>query len=339
MKKVGIVLLMLLMFPVFVSAEALNTETGRANSYLQRDAFSSSYKKYLLYSNLRFGFDNGRAVNNSNFYMGGFISEQEYRLTIPQKGSSYLLSGDAYWTLTPNGSKYKVIEYSGDGNSNVGSYVATNTKPKARVTEYVAPNTSVSGTGKLRDPWYFDPMFRVNFIVLGGHGKIEGSTENIGTDREGTTLSNIYLKAKCKEDACTKTIKILLDEGYDVVSNDCDGTYNPDTKTFTINYITKDLECKLKVGTGKFTVELTKGNWIETKGAKPSTLYLRQRDNYYKEKSYVNIVNKLDQNPERYGYTFKGYYIPNTTIRIIDGTGKVIDKTSITKNEKIISGT
>ena len=323
-----IVIIVLMIIPIFLKAEEFSIEVGKANGYLSRDTFSSSYKRYLLYSNLRFGFENGQVVNNSLFTMGGFISEEEYKLTIPKKGSSYLFNGDTYWTLTKDGSKYKVIEYNGESNSSVRSYNVNTTSPRinSRATEYVGPNTSVSGTGRQNDPWIFEPMFKVSFIVAGGHATIEGSNEN-----NGTSLSNVYLRAKCSGSECTKKIKLLIEDGFNLVSENCDGKYNEETKEYTVSNLTKDLECKLVIGTGKFEVELGKAEWDLT--SIPRKVYLRQRDNYYKDKSYKNIIHKLEKNPSRYGYTFKGYYIKDTTIYIIDETGNFIDKVSIKKNK------
>ena len=97
---------------------------------------------------------------DGSFKNGGLINADEFSATL-KNGSSYLLSGSPYWTMTnsPTG-KYKVGVYNLQSESDL-----INTKLDTRVTEYVKPSIQVEGSGKYTDPWYFKTGYNIRITT------------------------------------------------------------------------------------------------------------------------------------------------------------------------------
>ena len=307
MKRVlKLLFLILLVVPFFCYASSYTMEANNANYYILRSTYKETYPLYLLDGNkynIPFGYSGSSVVEDNTFKYGGFLSRDEYKLS-KRNGSSWLYNGSSYWTLTKEGSKHYTISYSGDV-----AIDDNNTDYRGRVTEYVLPGTKVSGSGTSNDPWMFEPMYKVTVTTDPTKGKVDEST------------NNVYKVARCTRSECTANIKVEPLSGYQYISNDCSARYNTTTHMLSINNLTKDVECKVTFGIGLFNIKLTG----DGTGASPTEFYLQYKENYYRTDK-VTLLSKLDSNPTKIGYTFRGYNYtnPNTNevVQVIDAVGK-----------------
>ena len=241
----NIIVLFILLLPVLVTASTFSTEKINVNNYMTRSNYKNTYKRYIMNkdsnedkSKLMFYMDdNGKLSNkvdskniNAGFTDGGFISRREYLLTVPENGTSYLYDGSTYWTLTCNNESKKcfVIEYTGAlDQSGISEYLNYTTSPniRSKATEFVKKDTKVTGTGKKSDPWIFVPKYKVTIKVS------DSNKANIKYKNETkASFDNIYLSGRCTGEGCSEAVELILNEGYNYLSNDCDGSYNETTK-------------------------------------------------------------------------------------------------------------
>ena len=346
-----IIVLFILLLPVLVTASTFSTERTNVNNYMTRSNFKNTYRRYIMNKDsnedkgklMFYMDDNGKLSDKANnkdinagFTDGGFISKREYLLTVPEKGTSYLYDGSTYWTLTCNNESKKcsVIEYIGIINqSGMVEYLNNETNPniRSKATEFVKKDTKVTGTGKKSDPWIFVPKYKVTIKVS------DANKANIKYKNETKdSFDNIYLSGRCTGEGCSEAVELVLNEGYNYLSNDCDGSYNETTKKFTVSNISKDIVCTINVGTGKFKVTLGK----ETYDLKKD-IYLRHKENFYSDSGYTDILYDIKSLnggnlPERDGYKFLGYFISSPKTKIIDENGKVVDKVSVNKDKTLL---
>ena len=166
MKRIiKIVVILLLMIPIIIYGDTFERAKSRANKYLNGGAYADSYGKYLVsdinYSgNIPFDFkENGKLEVASGFVRAGFLSRYEYeRTVISSDGNSnhqsYLFKGSKYWSITSSGSNKHYVIASGDEEDSKNNHV--------RVTEFVLPETEVTGKGSIEDPWVFVPKYKVS---------------------------------------------------------------------------------------------------------------------------------------------------------------------------------
>ena len=157
-KRIKMILLTILMIiPVLINASKYDTEVSKANSLLNKENYKNSYEKYIVNgSNIKFEYSNGTNKTNSSFTKGGFISLDEFKLTTV-RGVSYLFDGVEYWTLTKSGSNVYAITY-----DDINTAKNASSNYGGRVTEFVNPSVTMSGEGKLNNPWTFDSVYNVN---------------------------------------------------------------------------------------------------------------------------------------------------------------------------------
>ena len=141
MKKIKSLLIILLMIPLFVKSGSFSSEANLVNNYLKRSNFVNTYQRYLIYKtdsySVPFGFKDGKVENSNQFVNGGFISLEEYKLTLPSKGTSYLYDGTNIWTLSKSGNKYSVIEFKGNNSDGISSYEENTTSVSIRVMKKI----------------------------------------------------------------------------------------------------------------------------------------------------------------------------------------------------------
>lgn len=284
MKKViRLLFILVLVLPIFVKAGTYTNEVNNANDLIKQEFYINTYEKYILQGKkIKYEYSNSKVIYNKSFIRGGFISKDEYDLTVSlgDKGS-YLLDSEGYWTLTKDGKNVYVIKknevnISKDVNSDYG----------ARVTEYVKPKTVVSGSGTESDPWQFDPMYKVSVTVNSQYAKIESG-------------NNEYVKGNCTTKECTSEIKITGSKGYRYISNDCNGVYNIKTQVLTINNVKRNLECNVEFGYGLFTINIT--------DAKPTTFYAIYADDFYSDVDNKTVLKSLTSVVNKKGHTFMGF--------------------------------
>ena len=280
MKKiVKLLLFIILIIPIVLNASTFSTERGNANTLLDKENYVNTRDKYILYgSNVKYNYQNRTNAIITGFTNGGFISRDEYKLTIV-KNNSYLFDGVEYWTLTESSGKYYAITY-----SDIDTPKSVDSNYKGRATEFVKSNVSVKGSGKLNDPWTFDPMY-----------KVTASVEH-GTILEG---NNTYVRGNCDRTECTAQIKIQPQDGYRYITNNCSGIYNKETQILRVSNVKRDTVCNVIFGLGIYKITLN--------GATPSSIYLKFDENFYKEVSVQNIIRELTSVTPRTGYKFKGY--------------------------------
>ena len=216
MKKiVKLFLLLLMIIPIYIKADlqlrdyssAVNRANGYINDYSDRN-------KYLMF-NQKYEYINGSNTNNSSFTMGGMISKEEFELT-KLKGSTYLEIGKEYWTLSTNGDNVYAITYN-DINTAKNKLSDYN----GRATEFIKHNVTIHGEGKINNPWYFDPLYKVTAKVDSKYATIVSG-------------NNQYVKGECNTAECTAKIEIVGKEGYQYITNDCNGTYDSSTNTLNV---------------------------------------------------------------------------------------------------------
>ena len=280
MKKIfKLFLFIILMIPIVLNASTFSTERGNANTLLDKENFINTRDKYILYgNNIKYNYQNRTNQLISGFTNGGFISRDEYKLTIV-RNNSYLFDGVEYWTLTESSSKYYAITY-----SDIDTPKSVDSNYKGRATEFIKNNVSVKGSGKLNDPWTFDPMYKVT------------ATAEYGTVIEG---NNTYVRGNCNGTECTAQIKIQPRDGYRYITNNCNGIYNKETQILRVSNVKRDLVCNVVFGLGIYKITLN--------GATPSSVYLKFDENFYKEASVQNVIRELTSVTPRTGYKFRGY--------------------------------
>lgn len=117
--------------------------TNEANNYISS---FHNYNNFITFAGKKYSFTSGISSTNSAFNKGGLLNEDEYSFSL-YKGSTYLLTGTKYYTMT-NGGKYVITDM---GKK---TYLSTE-KYGVRVTEFVKESIKVSGNGSISDPWTF----------------------------------------------------------------------------------------------------------------------------------------------------------------------------------------
>ena len=292
MKKLKLLLFVLLIFPVFVSASNYDTEVNKANNLLNKERFVNTYEKYLIHgSNIKFEYNKstGNKVNSA-FSKGGFISMDEFNLT-KKNGVTYLFEGVEFWTLTTSGDSVYAITY-----DNINTAKNKSSNYNGRATEFIIPTVTIHGEGKLNNPWYFDPVYKVTAKVDSKYATIEGDNPQ-------------YVKGNCTKSDCTAKIKIVEKSGYQYITNDCDGIYDSTTKILSVNNLKRDTVCNVSFGKGVYVITLNK--------ATPNKIYLKNGENYYSDFETTTIIRKIESVEAKTGHTFIGYFYNGN--KIING--------------------
>ena len=229
-----LIIVMIMILPIYIKAGTYSQEVNNANSYILGNDFRNDYQKYLMDGSkdiLSFGYKNGKVERDTNFTYGGFISNDEYKITT-KDNVSYLYDGVNYWTLTKDGTKYYVV-----GESETQD---TNKNYRSRVTEYLRSDIKISGQGTLKDPWMFEPIYKVDLKVE--NGTVEYPNGQY-IDRSGKLIANF-----------TPTF------GYRYITNDCgiymENGYDKEKNVATVSRVNRDLTCNVIFGLGIYKVQL-----------------------------------------------------------------------------------
>lgn len=333
-KYIKCLIVLILMMPILIYADNYNSAENSARSIFTKEEYKNTWNRYL------------QVVSASSH--GELITLEEYRLSM-KKGKTYLFYGLEYWTKSKdsNGKVYSIrIQTNSEISSNDLKYSSTDADYNTRVGVYVKPGTKVNGSGTYKDPWSFNPVYRVNAKVNNiKYGEIKDEDEQ-------------YREAMCSSENCTSKIKFTINEKYRYLDNDCLGEVITATKSgntyseFTtyengkpekvaatpennekykkifesvnedgkygdaknvgiiiVSNIRRNTTCHITLGTGFYEIGVP--------GSKPAKIYLRYAENYYRDKDGTEVITKLDETPTDTGYTYKGYKLGSTTI--IDG--------------------
>ena len=259
----------------------------------------------------------------NNIYLKLSIQQVEYQHQINadefnaslKNGSSYLLSGSPYWTMTNSSTgKYKVGVYNLQSESDL-----INTKLDTRVTEYVKANIQVGGSGKYTDPWYFMTGYNVRITTNNSsYGKF------ISDSREVDTIDKIVEAGKEFQ------VEMKITPGYKYTGLDeCNLKRRGQTNTYVIPKVTRDINCRAHFSERVYKFTLNSEKY--TKEPVPKNIYYKYNDGWYR--AYNESSNRVESRilkievPTRIGYNFKGYKYNGNTITYCGHTKDVCDRT------------
>ena len=303
-------LLITITLNVRVKADTFLNEVNKTNEYLYTSDYRNDYKRYLKdgeNETINFGYNRGKIEASPLFKMGGFLSEDEYKITL-RDNNTYLYDGIKYWSLTEKNSKYFVV---GETEEKSQEEIYRN-----KTTEYILSDVKITGEGTIKDPWIFEPLYKVTINAE------NGTVEYYKINDDNKTSSDGYINRDG-----TLIVKVTPDEGYKYITSDCgiylEG-YNESTNEATISRVNRDLTCNIIFGLGLYKIQVGK----EGETAEPKFIYSRYNEGIYVDEIGQTIIKNLTKLPLKEGYTFKGYnYIDKggNKIKVIDQTG-VIDK-------------
>lgn len=223
MKKLSkVILFFVVLIPIFIYAknyDNYNNSINFANSYMNK--FPDKNK--FLFKSGPYTFENANVSEHPLLKRVGFLNKDEYLLTKSGK-SSYLSSGQEYWTMTESiSNNHFYIDYDILSKSN-NAYSGT------RVTQYVLPTTVVKGNGTFNSPWVFENRYSVVFKVNSSkYGSVNRSNEMV--------IPNSIID----------DIRITANTGYRYSSDDCGLNYirkiDETTKVYKTNPIEEDTIC------------------------------------------------------------------------------------------------
>ena len=245
MKKI-LLFFMLLFIPFFVDA-AINSNYSTSKKYT--DTYITKFDSYRLYverttNAYQVPFDY-RGHNNleviSGFELGGFLSLFEYN-TSKHNGSTYLSTGQEYWTLTSNSATQNYyISRTDPALKNISD------KTGVRITEQIIPQTKVTGNGTYNDPWVFiKPEFNITLNLV--NAKVEGTTS--------------YNKTIYQYDI---TYDIVPDADYYIYdTHECTGntnvSYDDVNHKLVLDNILSNVTCTIKYKKKSYSVTINANN-------------------------------------------------------------------------------
>ena len=318
-----IIMIFLIILPIFVYAETYTDEIRNAQNYLNKSNFEKTYTRYIINKEeapydlkaIPFVYVGGSLSSSEKYNKAGFISTDEYKLTIEkrlhgtEKMVSYLNEGMSFWTLTETEDEVYIINKYGKMITSPKS----NTTNLARATEYVKSDIVVSGIGTFRQPWTFDPVYKVTLKTESKKATIDEET------------NNVYVRGYCTEEDCQAVVKYTTTDGYRYITDDCNGVNNTDRQTITVSNIDRDTVCNVTFGIGRFKLTLHKSN---SDGRYPATnvedkvIYLKFDKGFFNDYSFQSQIKKIEELPQRSGKTFKGY-TDSKGVRIVDSSGNI----------------
>lgn len=218
------IFVVLLLFPMIVSATTYSVAKTSANEYYKRVDYEG---KYFRLDVAKYGFTSSGITLVSGFNTGGLLNELEYKISKSGTSrSSYLAPGNYYWIM-PKGSDTYVL------GTSVKDMASNSNVPNTRVVEYIRHGTRASGKGSMDKPWIFEEAYKVNVTVKNKTG--------------GTVAKEVQYISK-KGNA---TFNYTLDAGYSYGTIDCEGIESGTTvskdagNSVTIRNITSNIDCKI----------------------------------------------------------------------------------------------
>ncbi len=318
MKKI-ITLLLLAFIPCVIFADSTyEMSVSTANKYIFN---YSDYARYIIVTgNLPYGYENGKGKNVSEFTTGGLLTKEEYDISNSEKNSSYLSPGIQYWLMKNGNNLYKV-------DTNVRN--ATNSDTSGvRVTEYVAHNVKVKGTGSTNSPYEFIDGY---IIKIGSSDNLHGRI----SPAEG------YMHIDSNSEV---SFTFDYDANYTVDYSDCMNTANKTGAEFERNgnnikvkHPHDDFTCVISLGAGCYKVNFT-NNGVGTGGMDGKSLYYRYGKGWFSNNTCSSAIKEEIVKPTRKGYNFVGY--KGNGVTIIDSDAKIhagANESRITNNMRAVA--
>ena len=332
-KYIKYLIVLILIIPIFIYADTYNDAENIVRGIFNKEEYVNTWNRYLK-------------TSDSNRH-GELITLGDYKLSM-KKGKTYLFYGLEYWTSSKDesGKVYAIrIQTNSEINSNSLNYSGTTSDYNTRVVVQVKPDTKVRGSGTYKDPWSFNPVYKV--------------TAEVNSTKYGNIIDRDaqYRDAMCSLPECTAKIRFTINDRNRYLDNDClgkvitakkeennyyeftvyengierkatasseieeyrnvfrnintDGEYG-DAKNvgiIMVSNIRRNTTCHITLGTGYYKISVP--------GSEPDTIYLRYAENYYKDEAGKEVIKELTTTPSETGYTYKGYKYRETTI--IDG--------------------
>ena len=315
-----------LMLPIFICADS-GVDYDDAVHYTNNYIYSfDKYNSYLFFKDkLEYVYEDGVFSYSPNFKSGGMLSKTEYEIS-NRNGRTFLSNGLEYWTLSKSsGGRHFVLNY------RLQEKLDTDTSG-IRVTEYVKPNSIVSGAGSYADPWQFSEVLNLH---LNSTNIIRGKVSTVpcsDTSMQKETVTLSFTSGSLVD------VYICPASGYTVFSNSCSGYMTRDLNNkYVVSGVSKDnLICNIKFtySTNKVTLGCANCNVAPS----PSVVYSNKvHDLWFNNSNGLdeNKITKLTTVPSKTGYTFKGVY--KDGMLVIDANGNFMEGSTsvITSNTTI----
>ena len=293
-----LIFFLLLMLPMFVNAMTYDNAVNIAGNYMSNGDYKYSYEKYIVTStNSTIYYDE----DSDKFIKGGMLSLNEFKITL-QNGTkgiyySYLYEGNPFWTITSSGTKKNVII------NNFDAYIKTDTQANigAKITEYVKKDTKVTGQGTYSEPFLFSPQYKITL-------KVNNTDRGVLVKSDRTEVGSIEFIAT---ETDYKEIKIKSKGKYGYIGSTCGFVLNDiqaNENKLIFTGAKRDTECTINFGEKpvKVTLDQELNNKINST---PKELYVISDSGWYSDAFANYTIPSISTNPERYGYTYGGYYL------------------------------
>ncbi len=318
-------LFILLICPMFVGAVTYDTGVNYAADYMNTGDYKHSYSKYIVAPTNDSAF---YSIDSAKFKYGGLISKKEFMITLKDKDNinySYLYESNPFWTLTKgdNDGERIVIDLGYPSESKNSSKLRVGTK----VTEYVKNEVKVMGFGTYNDPFIFAPQYKVLI-------KVNNSARGVIVDNSGNDVTSIEFLAT---ESDFREIKIKSKGKYGYIGNTCGFIINDiqaSSGKLILNNVTRDTECVINFGEKASTVILNQEKNDKVK-SNPEVLYVIPDTGWFSDEFANYSLSKLFRQPERVGYTYKGYFKSSNLNNSCSGS-KVVGEDNVLSRDKTL---
>lgn len=243
MKKALLVLLLAFSLSNVNASYNKNFDDATKNTDVYITKFSD-YKLYIDNTTL-YQYDGKTLSSKEGFNKGGFINRTEFLMTLDSLNSSYLYSGQKYFTMTENSGKIYEIK---TGFKETMHLIDKTSKSGSKITEYIINKTRVTGTGSYADPWMFiKPEFKVKINLV-------KATIN-GTKTFTETINDYQTSYQIKPDKSIYEFK-----GDINCSGNVDASIN--NNILKLDNISTDVTCTVTYKGKNLTVEVVANNAI-----------------------------------------------------------------------------
>ncbi len=298
MKRIiKLIIVLVIAFPIFLNATSYGDARDIANNYNSK---FPTFKKYLRYE------DAGLPYGYSGFKYGGFVSLNEFKITLNGKTNpaySYLYDGISYWSY-PN--------YAIDDTYET-NYAASKSSYGTKVTEFVRSKTKVKGTGTYDNPWIFVDRYHVE-VSSNGFGSVSVSTASRKVaNSEGKQIEEV-------EEGENSIFNLSPDTGYVYQGNTCGTNVTVHNNILTIKNVTANINCSVTFKENEYVITLPLPYQVVTtkllgqttrtftKKADPEQFFAQYNVGYFKDEEKKNRLS-LVKPPFRKGWSFDGYFV------------------------------
>ncbi len=307
MKRIiKLIIVLVIAFPIFLNATSYGDARDIANNYNSK---FPTFKKYLRYE------DAGLPYGYSGFKYGGFVSLNEFKITLNGKTNpaySYLYDGISYWSY-PN--------YAIDDTYET-NYAASKSSYNTKVTEFVRSKSTVKGTGTYDNPWLFLNKYYVEVTSSGNGTVVLNSNARRVANDEGREMEEV-------DEGSTSAFKFNPEIGYVYQGNTCGENVVIENNVLKIKNVNKDIKCSISFKENEYVITLPQPyKYVDTKfyghtkrnftDAVPLQLYSQYSIGFFKDSEKKDRLSLLSEAPYRRGWTFKGYFVTDNPSKVTE---------------------